>query len=121
LNGNADLLRAEMDRRRQRHSERMRSLGLKSFGQGSVGSPTQDAALKALRERGPLTQRQINEAMEIKFRHPRSLDLALCQLEKRAVVRRARDGHGNLRTGPHGAQLWEYADSAQAQPNVPCE
>jgi len=107
-------LRAEMERRRQKHTERMRQLGLKNLGPACTGSPAQQAAVRALRAYGPLTQRRINEVMEIKFKNPRSLDLALRQMEKRAVVRRARDFKGNLRIGPDGAQLWEYIETSNS-------
>jgi DNA-binding PadR family transcriptional regulator len=105
-------LRAEMDRRRQRHTERMRQVGLKNSTTACAGSPTQEAALRALRTFGPLTQRQINEAMDIKFKHPRSLDLALHEMEKRGVVRRSKSAEGNLRKGLNGAQLWEHIESS---------
>jgi hypothetical protein len=95
-----------MAQQRQKYMERMQEIALKNSGPVAIGSPTQEAAVRALRDRGPLTQREINEFMDVKFKNARSLDLALCQMEKRGVVPRAPPcGPGRMACNRGSAQI----------------
>ncbi len=100
-------LKARIKRRRRERAEEMPNPTVGVGRRFQPGSPTQDAILKALRMHGPLRTPEVADRMELKYRNPRSVRIALGQLEKRGLVGHLTELDGKPKASRAGALIWE--------------
>jgi hypothetical protein len=86
--------------RRSEFSERLRSAAARKGSAQSAASPTQTSIVMTLQKFGPLSTKQLNESMDVKFSNPGSIYLALQTLTKQGKIRR-------LRLPDHKVYHWE--------------